>query len=52
MVNQNDNHMRSTVLLYVGIIKVWGLLPKNPTYKPAKRLLCDSMAALVRYRQA
>ena len=42
----------STVVLYVGIIKVLGFLPKNPTYKPAKYLLCDSMAALVRHSQA
>jgi len=34
------------VVLYIGIIKVWGFLPKNPTYKPAKYLLCDRMAAL------
>jgi len=25
----------STAVLYIGIIKVWGFLPKNPTYKPA-----------------
>ena len=33
-------------------MKVCGLLPKNSTYKPAKYLLCDSMAALVRHNQA
>ena len=33
-------------------MKVWGFLPKNPTYKPAKHLLWDSMAALVRHNQA
>ena len=27
------------VLLYIGIIKVWAFLPKNPTYKSAKYLL-------------
>ena len=42
----------STVVLYIGIIKVWGFLPKNPTYKSAKYLLCDHIAALVRYNQA
>ena len=40
------------VVLYIGIIKVWGFLPKNPTYKPAKYLLCDRMAALFKYSQA
>ena len=35
----------STVVLYIGIVKVWGFLPKNPTYKLAKYLLYDSMAA-------
>ena len=29
-----------------------GFLPKNLTYIPAKHLLCDSLAALVRYSQA
>ena len=24
-----------TVVLYIGIIKVWDFLPENPTYKPA-----------------
>jgi len=35
-----------TVCLDIGIIKVWGFLPKNPTYKFAKYLLCDSMAVI------
>ena len=26
------------LVLYIGIIKVWGFLPKNPTYKPTKYL--------------
>jgi len=42
----------STVVLYIGINKVWGFLPKNPTYKSTKCLLSDSMAALVRHSQA
>jgi len=42
----------STALLYVGNMKVWGFLPKNPTYKPAKYLLCESITALVRHSQA
>jgi len=33
-------------------IKVWGFFPKNPTYKSAKYLISDSMAALVRHSQA
>jgi len=33
-------------------MKVWGFLPKNPTYKPAEYLLYDSIAALVRHSQA
>jgi len=33
-------------------MKVWGFLPENPTYKSAKCLLCDSIAALVRHSQA
>ena len=28
-------YIRRMVVLYIGIIKVWGFLPKNPTYKPA-----------------
>ena len=44
--------MYSTVVLYIGISKVWGFLPKNPTKKSAKYLLSDSMAALVRHSQA
>ena len=36
----------------IGIIKVWAFLPKNTTWKPAKNLLCDSMAALVGHNQA
>jgi len=39
-------------LLIIGINKVWGFLPKNPTYKSAEYLLSDSMAALVRHNQA
>ena len=39
----------STVVLYIEIMKIWGLLPKNHTYKPAKHLLCNSMAALARH---
>ena len=31
------------VVLYIGIVKVWGFLPKNRSYKSAKYLLCDSM---------
>jgi len=42
----------STVVLYIGIDKVWGFLPKNPTKKSAKYLLSDSTVALVRYSQA
>ena len=34
------------------INKVWGFLPKNPTYIITKYLLSDSMAALVRHSQA
>jgi len=41
-----------TVVLYTGINKVWGFLPKNPIEKSAKYLLSDSMAALVRHSQA
>ena len=41
----------STVVLYTGIIKLWGFLPKNPTYKSAKCLLLNSMAALVKHSQ-
>ena len=50
IVNKFISH--STVVLYMGIIKVWGFLPKNSTYKSAKCLLSDSMAALVRHSQA
>ena len=42
----------STVVLYIGINKVWGFLPKNPTYKSTKYLLSNSIAALVRHSQA
>ena len=42
----------SMVVLYIGIIKVRGFLPKNPTNKSTKYLLSDSMAALVRHSQA
>jgi len=42
----------SMVVLYIGINKVWGFLPKNPTKKSAKYLLSNSMAALVRHSQA
>ena len=42
----------SMVVLYIGIDKVWGFLPKNPIKKSAKYLLFDSMAALVRHSQA
>ena len=42
-----------SVVLYIGIMNVqWGFLSKNSTNKPAKNLLCDSMAALVRHSQA
>ena len=41
----------STIVLYIGINKVWGFLPKNPTKKSAKYLLSDSMT-LVRHSQA
>ena len=41
--NNNNNN--------IGIMEVQGFLPKNPTYKAAKYLLCDSMAALVRHSQ-
>ena len=37
----------STVVLYKGINKVWGFLPKNSTYKSAKYLLSESMAVLI-----
>jgi len=39
-------------MVYIGINKVWGFLPKNSTYKSAKYLLSDNMAALVRHSQA
>ena len=42
----------STVVLYIGINKVWGFMPKNPTKKSAKYLLSDRMTALVRHSQA
>ena len=35
----------NTIVLYIGINKVWGFLPKNPTKKSAKYLLSDSMTA-------
>jgi len=39
----------STVVLYIGINKVWGFLP---TKKSVKYLLSDSTTALVRHSQA
>jgi len=39
----------STIVLYIGIKKVWGFLPKNSIKKSAKYLLSDSMAALVKH---
>jgi len=36
----------------IGIMKVFGFLAQNPTYKTAKHLLCDSMATLFRQSQA
>ena len=42
----------STVVLYIGIIKVWGFLPKNPIKKSANYQLFDSMAALVKQGQS
>ena len=40
-VAQRCSDNGGSTVLYVGIIKVWGFLPKNPTYKPAKHLLCE-----------
>jgi len=49
----DHNHNYSTVVVYIGInVKAWGLLSKNPTYKPAKHLLCDSTVSLFRHSQA
>ena len=42
----------STVVLYIGINKVWGFWPKIITPKPAWYLLSDSLGALVRHSQA
>jgi len=39
----------SMVVLYIEVIKVWGSLYENPTSKPAKYLLSDSMEALVNW---
>ena len=37
----------TTVVLYIGIKKVWDFLPKSSIYKTAKCLLSDTMAVLV-----
>ena len=42
---QEEPYHCSMVALYIGIR---GFLPKNPTYKPAKYLFSDSMAATVK----
>ena len=51
-----DNHVlrlpHSMVVLYTGIMKVWGFWPKNVTQKPAQYLLCDSTAVFGRPSQA
>ena len=46
LATSSHHIMFSTV---VRIMKVWGFSPKTP---PAKNLLCDSIAALVRHSQA
>jgi len=37
---------------YSEIMKVWGFLPKTITQKPASHFLYNSLAVLVRHRQA
>ena len=40
----------AVLVLCVGIMRARGFLPKNPTYNPAKCLLSDNIARLVRQR--
>ena len=38
--------------MIVGIMKIWALLAKNVTLKPASQYLNGALAVLVRYNQA
>jgi len=42
----------SMVVLYIGIMKVWGFWPEIITQKPAWYLLSDTLGVLVRLSQA
>ena len=42
----------STVVLYIGIMKVWGFWPEIITRKPAWYLLSGTLGVLVRLSQA
>ena len=42
----------STVVLYLGIMIVWGFWPEIITQKPALYLLSDTLGVLVRLSQA
>ena len=42
----------STVVQYVGIMKIWRFWPEIITPKPARYLLSDTLGVLARYSQA